>query len=33
MNMFQKICLMQVTSHNNVIFLYPNALYAEIEID
>ena len=22
-----------VTSHNNIIFLYPNALYAEIEID
>jgi len=22
-----------VTSHNNIIFLYPNALYAEIEVD
>jgi hypothetical protein len=22
-----------ITSHNNIIFLYPNALYAEIEID
>ena len=22
-----------VTSHNNIIFLYPNALYAEVEID
>ena len=31
--MYQKKCLMQLQSHNNIIFLYPNALYAEIEVD